>query len=115
MAAKTALGMYGDVDWEIAQFDLSSHGTQRPLVGQQDRTVRPLTGQLDCNLSAADDRACDHEKVACDLRHARIDSLVYATKSCASKDSRCLLTDPRGVVTCNLSPICHELGLRRGS
>ncbi len=35
-----ALGMDGDIDGEIAQFDLPAGGPQRPLVRQQDGSVR---------------------------------------------------------------------------
>ena len=35
----SATRMNADIDWEIPQFDLPAHGSERPLVGKQNRTV----------------------------------------------------------------------------
>ena len=39
-------GMHGDVDRKIAEHNLSAHRPQRPLVGQKDRAVGALSGQI---------------------------------------------------------------------
>ena len=53
---KTAIRMHRDVDGEIARFDLLSGGTQRPLIGQEHRTIGLRPGpQIRSVSSAAND------------------------------------------------------------
>ena len=38
--------VHGNIDREIAQHDLFADRPQRPLIGQQDRTIGALSGQI---------------------------------------------------------------------
>jgi hypothetical protein len=40
-----AIGMDGDIHREIAGLDLPTHGSERPLVRQQNRPIRLRTGE----------------------------------------------------------------------
>src|SRR5882724_1626120 len=42
---ESASRMHGDVDWKVAQLDLLANGTQRPLIGQQNRAVWLFAGK----------------------------------------------------------------------
>ena len=49
---KFALGMNGDIDWEISELDLFSSGSKRPKVGEQYGTVRLLAWPAHWSLRA---------------------------------------------------------------
>ena len=43
---KAIIRMHCDIDREIAEYDLLADRPQRPLIGQQDRAIGALSGQI---------------------------------------------------------------------
>jgi hypothetical protein len=48
---KAIIRMHCDIDREIAEYDVFADRPQRPLIGQQDRAIGALSGQIRWRLA----------------------------------------------------------------